>query len=375
MRDWSTSVKRLEVLEQLAGGVAVRAAGAPDAERAAGLVVVPGHDPAAADGAEGEPGGEDAVVLAAPPLGLMKATCAGRRSRAGSVGPVLVVGQLGRSHPRRDEAAAPAAHRAAPAPGRRRRRLLLRARRSRKSVALMNRAVPPRSPDRPPGPGRRAVAGAAPALATGGLRATGRRGPAAGQRRRAGAGGGGRRPALGRAGPRAARSGVPRRGSGSLAHGCGVLRAARCGRGVGVELLRRAAPVPTAGPPRVLRAGSARSPAAVVMGPHVRAVTRAGSAEVAAAPTSMARWKVGKAKCIVAQPRHGHLGVDRGGQQADHLAAVRRHRGRADQDPAVGVGHHLDHPARLVDPAAARRRDVGVPGQHGDPLPRGPAPR
>ena len=60
----------LEVLEQLAGGVAVGAAGAADAEGAAGLVVVPRDHAATADGAEGVAGREHAGRLGRAALGV-----------------------------------------------------------------------------------------------------------------------------------------------------------------------------------------------------------------------------------------------------------------------------------------------------------------
>ena len=72
------------------------------------------------------------------------------------------------------------------------------------------------------------------------------------------------------------------------------------------------------------------------------------------APPPARRGAASGTRSASSQRAHRHLGVDRHGQHAEQLAAVRADDGGADQHPAVGVLDDLDEPvvARPVDPAA-----------------------
>src|SRR5699024_7308622 len=93
-----------QVVEQLARGVLVVGSLAADAERAARLVVVPGDDSTAADGAERVAAGEDAGGLRSTALGVGEHD--GPRPREGALhhGPGLTVGPLRLAHLRLDQA-------------------------------------------------------------------------------------------------------------------------------------------------------------------------------------------------------------------------------------------------------------------------------
>ena len=131
-------VELAEVVEQLRVVLVWVLRGAPDAERAAGLVVVPGDHAAAPDGAERVAGRQHAGGLGRAALGVDERDGARAVEVLLDQRPVLLVGALGRAHPRLDRAAAPAAHPPrqpqVAGPG-----SAASARRSRKSVAVMKR--------------------------------------------------------------------------------------------------------------------------------------------------------------------------------------------------------------------------------------------
>ena len=107
-----------EVLEQLAGGVAMGAARPADAEGAAGLVVVPGHHAAAAHGAEGEPRGEHAGRLRRASLGVEEGDGARALEVALDRAARLLVRELGGARAGLDQPAGPPAYASPPAPRR-----------------------------------------------------------------------------------------------------------------------------------------------------------------------------------------------------------------------------------------------------------------
>ena len=109
-------VEPLEVLQQLAGRVAVGAAVAADPERAPGLVVVPGDHASATDGAERVAGAEHPGGLRGAALRVEERDRARTLEVALDRAAIVLVALLCRAHLRRDRAAAPAPEPAPPAP-------------------------------------------------------------------------------------------------------------------------------------------------------------------------------------------------------------------------------------------------------------------